>query len=555
MTKVPKKIKNLFYNPKNDSLELLTKNLNRVHKEILKNTDFSKSVLGNFTKNMPEHDFVIPDNGVSAGKVSRLISSLFRNLPRWNYEKTMYNVAPPPMLDTVITKMFTALYNPNLVLDTASGDSLLTERKVINAIAKFIGWNKNYDGIFTFGGKATTMYGIKCGLKKCSSNSSENGVKDDVVVISTKSGHPSHISDAEWLGIGSNNVIRLSVDKNGQVNLCEMEKIISDLVMQNKKIACIIISGGTTNSMSVDPIKKVVNLRNNVVRKLNLDYSPHIHVDSVVGFPWVFFKNYSFKSNNLKINEIALKRISKIVKNLKYLHLADSFGIDFHKMGFCPYVSTLFMIKDKKTFSGNDDNRGSPFSYSIENSRPGDGPNTAYISLNILGVVGFQILIAHLTEVTIDLVDKIEKTRQFEVVNNESLGTAVLFIPCPPTNITFYNFDNEVRIRNLYTLCFINKIIDLGHPFYIDKVPSNSTGANLCPYIALKAYIMSPYSNKESSIGSVVHLQADFSRINETNCTRSWKRTALGLFCQVSASCWPAAYKANRSSSLYVLFC
>ena len=43
--------------------------------------------------------------------------------------------------------------------------------------------------------------------------------------------------------------------------------------------------------MIVDPIKEVVELRDRLVRELNLTYTPHIHVDAVVGFPWIFLKN------------------------------------------------------------------------------------------------------------------------------------------------------------------------------------------------------------------------------------------------------------------------
>ena len=124
------------------------------------------------------------------------------------------------------------------------------------------------------------------------------------------------------------------------------------------------------------------------------------------------FKEYNMNSNNLNLSKNALLRISNIIKDLKNLHMADSFGIDFHKMGFCPYISSLFMIKDKAEFSGLG-NSNSPFVYSIENSRSGDGPNSAYISLNVLGVQGYQILIAHLTETAIDLEYQLEKSKKF----------------------------------------------------------------------------------------------------------------------------------------------
>ena len=90
--------------------------------------DFSKSTVQQSQKNnIPE--FTIPDSSNSSEKMDDLIAELYNGTPRWNSPNTMYNVAPPPILATVITKTFTALYNPNLVLKTASGGSLLTEKK------------------------------------------------------------------------------------------------------------------------------------------------------------------------------------------------------------------------------------------------------------------------------------------------------------------------------------------------------------------------------------------------------------------------------------------
>ncbi len=506
MTKLPKTIENLFYNPETDSVDSLLKDIKETHLHILENTDLSKGTLSS----KPEDyvyvikDFKIPNNGIGQGSFDSIIPALFRGVSRWHSPRTMYNVAPPPILPTVVGKVFTSLYNPNLALDTAAGKSLLTEQEVIKAIADYIGWDReNAGGIFTWGGKATIMYGIKLGLKNCSPNSSTQGAKEDVVVLSTVAGHPSHIQDANWLGIGTDNVIRLEVDRDGKTDVNQMEQVIKKVTREGKKIAAIIVSGGTTNSMVVDPIEKVVELRNRLVNELSLKYIPHIHVDAVVAFPWIFFKDYNFGLNNLDIEAEALERILKIIKDLKCIYLADSFGIDFHKMGFCPYISSAFLVKDKTLLSGKEDLQNWPFLYSMENSRAGDGPNSAFIALSALGVKGFQVLIAHLTEMAVHLQNEIEKTGNFEIINKTGLGTSVMFIPRIPKGLTFPNLEIESKVRNFYTASFIEEMSKLGNPYYIDKIPGNSTGSSPFPLTSLKAYIMSPFSSKENNLSFV----------------------------------------------------
>lgn len=511
MVDISKDTQSLFYDPSTDSVDSLIHDIQETHSQILAMTDTLKGTLAPSTSDKSEaiRQFTIPQTGIKKDASSKLIAELFHGVSRWHSPHTMYNVAPSPVLPAVVGKVFTSLYNPNLVMDTASGESLLTEQKVISAIATYIGWDTaTAGGSFTFGGKATTIYGIKTGLKNIDPTSNSEGVKGNAVVLSTNAGHPSHISDAGWVGIGTDNVFRLTTDQNGRIDLDALEKAIINTVESDKKIATIIISGGSTNNMVVDPIQKVADLRDKLRHELNLDYSPHIHVDAVVGFPWIFFKDYDFKQNPLDITDAAAKRINQVINDLRGLEAADSFGIDFHKMGFCPYVSSLFMIKDKELFSGSNDPTKSPFSYTIENSRSGDGPNSAYIALNVLGEEGFQRIIAHLTEVAIDLQNKLEEKGTFQVVNKDGLGASVMYVPHLPSDIQFDNTQDELTIRNKYTLSFIKRLTDLGNPYYIDKVPGNATGANPYPYTALKSYVMSPYANEATNNEFVSYMNA-----------------------------------------------
>lgn len=507
MVKIPNNIKKLFYNPETDSIKSLLKNIDAIHNKILRNTDLSKSTLLSKDESYASliQASVIPEEGLSETKLAELIANSFKGAPRWHSPFTMFNVAPPPLLETVASTTLTSLYNPNIVYDTASGEIAIVEQKVIKAIAEYIGWDwKKAGGSFVFGGKATTLNGVKLGLEKCSEESAMKGVKEDIIVLSTKVCHPSHPAIGSLLGIGSENVIRLNVNSDTQVDINEMEETIKDAVKKEKKIAAIVISGGTTNDMTVDPIKEVVELRDRLATQLRMSYKPHVHVDTVVGFPWIFFKDYDMEKNPLNIDKGTKEKIGKIVKNLRDLNLADSFGADFHKMGFCPYISSVFIVKDKSPFYKGKDvsvkfGRYTPFEYTIENSRPASGPMSAYIALNLLGIRGFQILIAHHTEVAVNLEEALEKTGQFKIINKSHWGSAVMFVPKISEKITFKNREQETYIRNLYTTIFTETLKKMGNPFYIDVVPEYSSGGVQYPYKALKIYIMSPYSDKKTN--------------------------------------------------------
>ncbi len=507
MAKIPGKIKKLFYNPANDFVGPLVRNIKKAHAEIVLNTDLSRGTLASKYENYTHliKDFSIPSEGLPEKDLPKIIADSFKGAPRWHSPRTMYNVAPSPLLQTVAGASLTSLYNPNILWDTAAGEIAIVEQKVIKAIAEYIGWDwQKAGGSFVFGGKATTMYGIKLGLKKCSETSSSLGVKEDIVILSTKACHPSHLSDGDWLGVGSNNVIRLNINSENQVDVNKMRKTIEDAVKKGKKIATIIISGGTTNDMVVDPIKEVAELRDELTNQLGLKYLPHLHVDAVVGFPWIFFKDYDMDKNPLDIGKTTKEKISKIIKNLRNLNYADSFGVDFHKMGFCPYISSLFMVKDKSSFykdktEAKEFGQYTPFAYTIENSRPGNGPLSAYIALNLLGVKGYQTIIAHNAEVATDLQKKLENTGQFKIINKTGLGCSIIFSPKIPESVKFAKLEEELSVQNSYTTIFMDTLREMGNPFYLDLLPEYSTGTAICPHRALKAYIMSPYSSSKTN--------------------------------------------------------
>jgi glutamate/tyrosine decarboxylase-like PLP-dependent enzyme len=534
MDKISNKIKKLFYNPDTDSIRILLKDIKAIHTEIIKNTDLSKGTLLSQYENYSHliYGFTIPEEGLPEKKLVKLIADSFKGAPRWHSPRTMFNVAPPPLLQTVASTTLTSLYNPNIVYDTASGEIAVVEQKVIKAIAEYIGWDcQKAGGSFVFGGKATTLYGVRLGLEKCSKESSLLGVKEDIIVLSTKVCHPSHADIGDLLGIGSKNVIRLNVDSESHVDLKEMQKTIEDAVKNGRKIATIIISGGTTNDMAVDPIKEVVELRDKLVGQLGLSYRPHVHVDSVVGFPWIFFKDYDMEKNSLSIGEAAKEKISKIIKNIRNLNYADSFGVDFHKMGFCPYISSLFMVKDKTPFYKGKDSlvrfgRYTPFEYTIENSRPASGPMSTYIALNSLGVKGFQNIIAHHTEMAANLQDALEKTGQFEIINKAGLGSAVMFVPKVPKHVVFNDLEEETHIRNSYVENFIDAMRKLGNPFYIDMVPGYSSGGTQYSFRALKIYIMSPYSDKDTN-SEFLSFMLDLKKKIDSKFDFSYNKTSL----------------------------
>lgn len=424
---------------------------------------YSKFVDG---KNLQYHPKTIEN-------VMKEFSDLFKRAVVWENKGTMINITPPANIASIAASFYTALYNPNFAQDESSGYLMATELIVSKYLDQLVNWDFSKSrGIFTFGGKGTNLYAVKIGLLKAIKDVTEKGIGNQkAVVISNDKSHPCHAEVCDWLGLGKEACLKIKTDENGQVLISQLEKTLREELDNGNKVACIILNGGTTNEVLIDPIKAVVDLRDALVQEYKLDYIPHIHVDAVIGWAWLFFKEYDFVKNPLKMSDAELKKIKSITSKIEQLEYADSFGADFHKTGFCPYISSIFMIKNYNdlTMLGNKKDKGiqslsfgeySPFEYTLELTRSSIGPVSAYIALESFGIEGFQELIYRVFSNSEYIRGEIDKNENFEVINKETEGIATLFV---------IKKDKEKRYLD-YLTCSkdeINNFINFNYQFYL----------------------------------------------------------------------------------------
>lgn len=489
---------------------------------------------------------VLPQKSNDLEEVFEEISRLFKGALRWNYPGTMINVNPPANLGAIAISAYANLYNPNFAQDMSTGGLALAELEVTKYLCDLaeIDW-KQALGVFTFGGKGTNLYAVKIGLEKCMANEDEDGIRNNIFAITTAQGHPCHTEVCGWLGIGRKNSIRVPVDSNGIIIIDEAEKIIAKELEKGKKLACITINGATTIQMTIDPVKKVAEMRDRLVEKYKLDYKPHIHVDSVIGWVYLFFKNYDFKSNPLNIRKRALKKIEKMYTRISDIKYADSFSADFHKTGFCPYLSSIFITKNReeiyklggpksKVLQISDLEYGnySPFLYTLELSRSSSGPLSALVTLKSFGVEGFQEIIGELMNMGEYMKEKIDEYEEYEVINeNDSDGFVTLFIVKPKG--CKYSYDEIVyskgmsieeseslaKYNHTFYLFLLEKQMKRETTFAMDYSTGYRKNVNGVRIGVFKAYPMSPFLH-EKEVDNIVNelrsLKEEFDKVKDT---------------------------------------
>jgi glutamate/tyrosine decarboxylase-like PLP-dependent enzyme len=468
----------------------------------------------------------LSDNGEEyVGFLSNLVDNLFSGVPRWRSPKIMYNICAASNLAASVAYTLGLEDNIHNVNNGLSGNTLVAEKSVVSILSKLADIKSKPYGLFTFGGTSTNLYAIKMGIKKCHPESSFTGVDGKTKVLLTEDCHFSHASNADWLGVGLDNVVTIEANRDRTSNVDDFRTKASQILKSGFRIGAIILNGGTTYGHTIDDIEAFVQVRDQLVIDHNLGYKPHIHIDSVIGWSWLVFRGYNFEENKLEIEKTTLQKIKLQYQRISKINKADSWGVDFHKgIGSTPAISSMIMansfedisILSKKVSSKTETHQlaqefstYSPVDYTLETTRASGSALAALTTLHVLGLNGLRRNLANLVELTTYMRSLIEQQTDIVVANNESNGfvTMVRLLPPGIQRKGIYEYTNE---ENLLINRYLNNFFKWDKTNRIDKgdgveysVSSSYLKINSSSIAAIKLYPTSPHFSKTDALEAV----------------------------------------------------
>ena len=469
----------------------------------------------------------LPSTMTSIEDVTADLVSYLRGMTIFGHPRTQQNVVAPPTIPSLIGVLLASLYNPNISWDEYSRLVALAEVEVVGITSKMIGYDpEQSSGVFTFGGTGTTLYGVKLGLEKACPGTMQNGTSEDAVLFVSDAGHYCAANIAGWLGIGTNNLITIPTTFANEMDLTELEKSLREALTNGKRIAAIIATLGTTDAFGLDDLKSIVALRDTLVDEFQLDYRPHIHADAVIGWAWSVFKDYNFSENTLGFRPSTIRALAGACRRIQHLSLADSVGIDFHKTGFTPYISSLVLIKNQEDLDlvkrhpeqmpylyHFGDYR--PGMYTLETSRAGTGVLAALANLRLFGEQGLRVILGHIVEMAHLLQEHLGGHAGTTVVNRSNFGTVTLFRAYPDGVDTFEIKDLEFRDAayresllehneyNRKIFEYVHSEAMAGKGVVISTTECYRQTDYGEPIVALKSFILSPFVD-EADVKTVV---------------------------------------------------
>ncbi len=463
----------------------------------------------------------IHEESQSLEQVSELLVQHLAGLFIWGHPRAQINVVPCPSIPSIIGGLLPSIYNPNLVSEESSRQIAVAEVETSAMTAALVGYDPRQSaGLFTFGGTGTLLYAVKLGLEKACPGYGRSGLRQPAYLFCSEQSHYACLTVANWLGIGQDHVIQIPCGPDNDMQTAALESRLKQVLQAGGRIAAIVATMGTTDHFGLDDLQEIVAIRDRVAAEFKLDYRPHVHADAVIGWAWSVFNDYDLQANPLEFRHRTVRAIAGTRRRISHLHAADSIGIDFHKTGFTPYVSTLFLVRnaDELTLisrSQSDtpylfhDGHYHPGRYTLETTRSGAGPMAALANLRLFGKQGLRSLLGHLISMSEALRERLEGQPWSTVVNRGNFGPVTLFRVYPDGVDTFTILEREQKDPAMQTQLetfndYNRRVFQIvqrealqGRGVVISLTDCYRDSEGGVPMVALKSYILSPFSDDQ----------------------------------------------------------
>jgi glutamate/tyrosine decarboxylase-like PLP-dependent enzyme len=404
-------------------------------------------------------DVVFGDKMMSLEDVIKDLVGFFNGMPNWNHPQTMCNVVPPPNTASIIGSTLCQVFSPNILEGEYSWNVAKTEIESGSMLADLIGWDsQKAGGLYTFGGTGCYFYGLKLALTKVFGKESRfTGIREEGQILVSRSGHYIKQNCSDWIGLGMNNVREIPVDEHNRMDITELKRVMDECKKEGKPIVMIVCTMGTTDAFAIDPIAEVRKLIDNYKNAKGYP-KPLLYADAVIGWSWLAFSTYDFKTNPLQFSQKALKILEYNYEQMMPLHHADAMGIDLHKTGWAPYLCSYFLVKDYDSLEEllgrplpgylQDRTPYNPFKFTLETSRTGASAMSGWATLRLFGREGYQVMLGRIIEVGIFFRQLLKNDKNLVCVNPDNHGFVTLFRVYPKHIDAEEQYERELNDPN-----------------------------------------------------------------------------------------------------------
>ena len=230
-----------------------------------------------------------------------------------------------PTTMSIIGDIICSTINNNMLSKETAPILTEIERKVTTNLANKFNLGQDSGGIMLSGGSLSNIQAIALARNRILGTFEKGlaGLKRKPYIFASEQSHTSIQKAAMVLGLGTNSVVSIPVNKDGKMQISCLDKSIREKIKNNGFPFCIVATAGTTITGSVDDLKEI--------SKIADKYKLWMHTDAVYGGALIFSDKFKNKlngienSDSISFNPQKWLYITKtcsvlLLKNKKYLY-------------------------------------------------------------------------------------------------------------------------------------------------------------------------------------------------------------------------------------------
>ncbi len=371
----------------------------------------------------------IRNGGLNAPQVANFLHTYLDNTIRMHHPGYIGHQVSIPHINSALAELIHGVSNNPMAIYEMGPAAAVMELVVVNWMLEKAGWGQTdslHDattasgaGVLTHGGSLANLTALLGARAAIAPEAWEQGNPQDLVILAPASAHYSVSRAAAIIGLGTQSIIPLPVDKREVVIPDEIPAIHKSVIENGQRVMALVANGCATSTGLYDPLAEI----GAYCQSANI----WLHVDSPHGAAALV----SDKERHL----------------MKGIELADSFTWDAHKMLRTSTLCTAVLFRERQAFQQVFRQKASYIFYEKEIFGIDFIEHTVECTKAGLGMKLFWVIAAEGEAGLATYVDaQFAKTRRFYEIVNQRSGFHSPIIPQSNILCFRYGTDDQMQV-------------------------------------------------------------------------------------------------------------